>query len=406
MPKNIITKSFDPVEAPRQGTPLAYFLCFGCKPPQYLNLIPKFLTNVRKHFKGFSQKDFIAPRNQRTNPKLTEDMKKQLHYLKVSWHFCECSDDAFLETQIHDFCQKYPDSHIVLISANKSFCQRIYNDKQLEKHPKYLIHDLELKDEDSALMQKATDAFHMDYFLDSSPHTITALDNQFNPVEATHKDTPLILLIDIENIPKPKLLIQVIDEVLKHFRGFDVQKYIGALTKESYNKLKEVHTELHKSGLELHSVEKKKNSADNYLIEKAMTSSRDFPNACFVIMTSDCDFCRCVINLRYYYNHDVYSIPGMWKRLFFKRFRFRFRFHTCRFRFRFRFHRFRFHQQKTKKRPLTISFNFCGSVACLLHFIILRKQKPSFIAITLPTSLKLIVSNYSVFLFLRYQNSR
>ena len=75
----------------------------------------------------------------------------------------------------------------------------------------------------------------------------------------------------------------------------------------------------------------------------------------------------------------------MWKRLFFKRF------HTYRFRFRF-------HQQKTKKRPLTIFFNFCGSVACLLlHFIILRKQKPSFIAITLPTSLKLIVSNYSVF---------
>ena len=80
----------------------------------------------------------------------------------------------------------------------------------------------------------------------------------------------------------------------------------------------------------------------------------------------------------------------MWKRLFFKRFRFRF--HT---------YRFHFHQQKTKKRRLTIFFNFCGSVACLLlHFIILRKQKPSFIAITLPTSLKLIVSNYSVFVFL------
>ena len=58
-----------------------------------------------------------------------------------------------------------------------------------------------------------------------------------------------------------------------------------------------------------------------------------------------------------------------------------------------------------KKRPLTIFFNFCGFVACLLlHFIILRKQKPSFIAITLPTSLELIISNYSVFVFLRYQN--
>ena len=79
---------------------------------------------------------------------------------------------------------------------------------------------------------------------------------------------------------------------------------------------------------------------------------------------------------------------GMWKRLFFKRFR------------------FRFHQQKTKKRLLTIFLNFCGFVACLLlHFIILRKQKPSFTAITLPTSLELIVSNYSVFVFLRYQNS-
>ena len=63
-------------------------------------------------------------------------------------------------------------------------------------------------------------------------------------------------------------------------------------------------------------------------------------------------------------------------------------------------------QQKTKKRRLTIFFNFCGSVACLLlHFIILRKQIPSFIAITLPTSLELIAPNYSVFVFLRYQNS-
>ena len=54
-----------------------------------------------------------------------------------------------------------------------------------------------------------------------------------------------------------------------------------------------------------------------------------------------------------------------------------------------------------KKRPLTIYFNFCGSVPCfLLHVIILRKQKPSFIAITLPTSLELIIPNYSVFFFL------
>ena len=75
--------------------------------------------------------------------------------------------------------------------------------------------------------------------------------------------------------------------------------------------------------------------------------------------------------------------PGMWKRLFFNSFRFHI--------YRFRFHRFRFHQQKTKKRPLTIFFYFCGSVACLLlHFIILRRQKPSFIAITLPTSLELL----------------
>ena len=62
----------------------------------------------------------------------------------------------------------------------------------------------------------------------------------------------------------------------------------------------------------------------------------------------------------------------------------------------------------TKNEKMTVDnfFNFCGSVACLLlHFIILRRQKPSFIVITLPTSLELIVSNYSVFVFLRYQNS-
>ena len=59
----------------------------------------------------------------------------------------------------------------------------------------------------------------------------------------------------------------------------------------------------------------------------------------------------------------------------------------------------------TKNEETTVDnvFNFCGSVAyLLLHFIILRRQKPSFIAITLPTSLEFIVSNYSVFVFLRY----
>ena len=51
-------------------------------------------------------------------------------------------------------------------------------------------------------------------------------------------------------------------------------------------------------------------------------------------------------------------------------------------------------------------FYFCGPVACLLlHFIILRGQKSPYIAITLPTSLKLIVPNYFVFLFLIYWNS-
>ena len=61
---------------------------------------------------------------------------------------------------------------------------------------------------------------------------------------------------------------------------------------------------------------------------------------------------------------------------------------------------------KNEKTTVDKFFNFCGSIACLLlHFIIFRKQKPSFIAITLPTSLELMVSNYSVFVFLRYKNS-
>ena len=50
----------------------------------------------------------------------------------------------------------------------------------------------------------------------------------------------------------------------------------------------------------------------------------------------------------------------------------------------------------TKNEKMTVDnfFNFCGSVAyLLLHFIILRRQKPSFIVITLPTLLELIVSN-------------
>ena len=58
---------------------------------------------------------------------------------------------------------------------------------------------------------------------------------------------------------------------------------------------------------------------------------------------------------------------------------------------------------KSEKTIVNNFFNFCGSVACLLlHFIILRKQKPSFIALTLPTSLELIVPNYSVFPLFRY----
>ena len=59
----------------------------------------------------------------------------------------------------------------------------------------------------------------------------------------------------------------------------------------------------------------------------------------------------------------------------------------------------------TKKEKTTVDsfFIFCGSVSfLLLHLIILWGQKPSFIAITLPTSLEFIVPNYSVFLLFRY----
>ena len=59
----------------------------------------------------------------------------------------------------------------------------------------------------------------------------------------------------------------------------------------------------------------------------------------------------------------------------------------------------------TKNEITTVDnvFNFCGSVACLLlHFIISKRKKFSFIDITLPTSLDLIVPNYSVFLFLMH----
>ena len=63
-------------------------------------------------------------------------------------------------------------------------------------------------------------------------------------------------------------------------------------------------------------------------------------------------------------------------------------------------------QTKNEKTTVDNFFYFCGSVDCfLLHFIILMRQKPLFIAITLPTSLELIVPKYSVFLFLRYWNS-
>ena len=59
--------------------------------------------------------------------------------------------------------------------------------------------------------------------------------------------------------------------------------------------------------------------------------------------------------------------------------------------------------KKNEKPTADNFFNFCGFVASfLLLFIILRIQKPSFIAITLPTSLELMVPNYFVFLFVRY----
>ena len=56
----------------------------------------------------------------------------------------------------------------------------------------------------------------------------------------------------------------------------------------------------------------------------------------------------------------------------------------------------------TKSEETTVDnfVNFGESVACLsLYFDILRRQKPPFIAITLPTLLELIVPNYSVFVF-------
>ena len=55
---------------------------------------------------------------------------------------------------------------------------------------------------------------------------------------------------------------------------------------------------------------------------------------------------------------------------------------------------------KNEKTIVSNFFNFCGSVICLLlHFIILRRQKPSFTGITSPTSLELMFQTTLCFFY-------
>ena len=130
---------------------------------------------------------------------------------------------------------------------------------------------------------------------------------------------------------------------------------------------------------------------DNHIIRMIMELIR---NRSFTLTTGDSKRSR----LRRLKNGvpqgSVLAVPGMWKHLFFQT---------------LPLPHLSLPLPPTKSEKTTVDnfFNFYGSVACLLlHFIILRRQKPSFIAITLPTSLELIISNYSVFVFLRYQSSR
>ena len=56
---------------------------------------------------------------------------------------------------------------------------------------------------------------------------------------------------------------------------------------------------------------------------------------------------------------------------------------------------------KNEKRPLTIFFNFCGSVACLLlHFIIFRKQKLHLLLLLYLLRLSLLFRTTLCFFFL------
>ena len=306
-------KAFGHVAAPDKGAPIGYFMCLESLPLPEESSLAQFVTDIRGNFSGFSEKKFLAVLNHQSNNQLNSKRKTELNLMLVALHFLNDFDnDDYMEKQIIQFSKNYCNPHIVLVSGDSNFCRRFVANEELSDHYKYLIHDMESK-EDSIVLEQADDAIHLNRFVNAIPNPGTAFNDNFNSIKAPEVGTPLVVLVDIENRMPHRLFNRLASKILNHFQGFELKEFVAAASQKSYNKMnKQVLAELNKTlNFQLHFVEKKENSADAYLMKQAVKASRDYKNAYFVIMTSDHGFCSCIIELKHHYNHPVYLIHSM-----------------------------------------------------------------------------------------------
>ena len=283
------------------------------KEQKYLNLIEVLITNVRNFFGKCSEKVFTTTWNLQISQNLKsaygndykcyKEMLDKLHALDVSLQYCENSED-YLEKLMLKFCKQNPNSYVALIACTAEFYKRILKHEELQNHLIYFFYNLELNVEDSKFLENATDAIHVNYFVDLSLTTRLPAKDQL-PIKAPRPNTKLFLILDLENIPYPDLHPRLIRLILNNFIDFDVTSY-AAMTQKRFGHLKEHHKELHEiPDLELRHVGLEKNAADYCLTLLADQASRDHPKAYFGVVTSDSDFSKLIVRLRYRSNHNV-----------------------------------------------------------------------------------------------------
>ena len=306
-------ETFDGVIAANRGTEIAYFMHWNSLQSEVKRHIALFITNVRKNFHSFAEKTFVVVCDQ-NDDSLYRSHKNKMKTLKIcqldTMRLDITHDEVLFKEQIDQFSRNNVNAHLVVISGDGECCKDIFDNCNVNNDQTYWIHDLSNSQEDGALLQQPKETFNFHKFLKSRSDTATASNGQCSSIKAPGNNTPLVVLVDIENLIPKRYYGKISDIINAHVTGFDIKEILIAIANKNYKKLseQEQHKLKNNEGSKLEVTGDHPSAADDWLMQEGKRVLQKDPNAHLLIVSSDIDFCEFIIDFRFYKNRDVYLL--------------------------------------------------------------------------------------------------